>query len=403
MRQGRVFRRCTATGCGRRVEAKRCGRCVGDRFTWTYVVDVAPREAPRDQRTKGGFGTKAAALEAMNTLQSDISGGTFVEPSRQTVAAYLGEWIKAVRPPAIRGGTWRGYRDNVDRLIVPRIGDVPLQHLTRAKVKALYAELATSGGRGGRPLAVKTVHNVHLTLRRALGDAVDDRILTSNPADGAHRLPRDRGLEMKTWTGAELGRFLAGVADDALFGLWRLASQTGMRRGELLGLRWRDVDLEAGRVQVVQQRVRGEEGVVYGPPKTTAGRRRIDLDAVTMVALREHRRRQVADRLAFGPGYADADLVFAHADGSPLDPDSVSGSFERAVRRLSLPAIRLHDLRHTHATLALSAGIHPKVVQERLGHSSITVTMDVYSHAIPAMQADAATRIAAIVDEAVAR
>jgi integrase len=191
---------------------------------------------------------------------------------------------------------------------------------------------------------------------------------------------------------------LTGIRDHELFPLLRLAATTGMRRGEVLGLRWRDVDLQRGVLQVVQQRVRGADALTYGPPKTSRGRRRIDLDPATVSALREHRRRQLEDRLAFGPGYIDADLVFARADGSPLDPDVVSRSFERLARRVGLTPIRFHDLRHTHATLALAAGIHPKVVQERLGHSSVSITLDLYSHAVPAMQADAASRIAAIVD-----
>jgi integrase len=191
---------------------------------------------------------------------------------------------------------------------------------------------------------------------------------------------------------------LTGIRDHELFPLLRLAATTGMRRGEVLGLRWRDVDLQRGVLQVVQQRVRGADALTYGPPKTSRGRRRIDLDPATVSAPREHRRRQLEDRLAFGPGYIDADLVFARADGSPLDPDVVSRSFERLARRVGLTPIRFHDLRHTHATLALAAGIHPKVVQERLGHSSVSITLDLYSHAVPAMQADAASRIAAIVD-----
>jgi integrase len=402
MRSGAIFRRCTK--CGGRLETQtrgkpRCGRCDGDTFSWAYVVDVAPRGAPRQQKTHAGFATKEAAIAAAAELQSAVTSGSYIAPSRRTVGSYLvNEWLPSVRPPAIRGGTWRGYRDNVTRHIVPRIGAVAVQQLTRAAVKTLYSDLAASGGRGGRPLAVKTVHNVHLTLRRALADAVADRIMAANPADGAHALPRDRGVEMKTWTADELRRFLNGVRESEWYPLWRLAATTGMRRGEVLGLRWRDTDLEAGVVQVVQQRVRGADGLTYGPPKTAKGRRRIDLDPVTHAGLREHRRRQVEDRIAFGPGYDDGDLVFARADGSPVDPDVVSTMFGRQSRRLGLPRIRFHDLRHTHATLALSAGIHPKVVQERLGHSSVSITMDTYSHAIPAMQADAAVRIAAIVD-----
>jgi len=397
VRQGRVFRRCTT--CGARVQERRCS-CGSDRSTWSYIVDVAPPGAPREQRRAGGFATKAQAVEAMHALQSSAASGRFVEPSRQTVGQYLQTWLQSVRPPAVRGGTWRGYELNVRRHLVPRLGSLPLQQLNRAAVKAAYQDIAEQGSPSAGPLNAKTVHNVHLTLRKALHDAVEDRMLSHNPADGAHRLHRDRP-EMKTWSADQLSTFLTAVADDERFPLWRLAATTGMRRGELLGLRWHDVDLNGGRVQVVQQRVRGDGGFTYGPPKTSKGRRSIALDPATVGALATHRKAQAVIRPRFGPYDEDADLVFARADGSPMDPDSVSGRFERLVRAFRLPIIRLHDLRHTHATLALAAGIHPKVVQERLGHSSVTMTLDLYSHAVPGMQADAASRIAALVDKAV--
>lgn len=356
-----------------------------------------PRGAPRQQRRAGGFATKGLAIQAMHELQSNVASGRFVEPSRMTVAQYLDTWLQAVRPPTVRGGTWRGYELVVRRHIAPRIGSIPLQQLTRAAVKAAYQDIGEAGGRGGGPLNAKTVNNVHLTLRKALGDAVEDRLLSHNPADGAHKLHRDRP-EMRTWTAEQLSAFLSAVADDEDFRLWRLAATTGMRRGEVLGLRWHDVDLEAGSVRVVQARVRGDSGWIYGPPKSAKGRRSIALDKGTVAALAVQREAQSVIRPRFGPYDEDADLVFARHDGSPMDPDSVSGRFERIVRGLPLPMIRLHDLRHTHATLALAAGVHPKVVQERLGHSSITMTLDLYSHAVPGMQADAASKIAALVD-----
>lgn len=278
MRTGRVFRRCT--GCGAKVDVKRCTGCGADRFSWAYVVDTAAPGAPRRQRRGGGYATKADATAAMNELQSGIAGGTFVEPSRQTVGAFLEEWLAGIRGE-VRGGTWRSYRDAVTNYIAPRIGDVPLQALTRNRVRSLYQELAAGGRvRGGTGLAPKTVHNVHLALRKALGDAVEDRLLLSNPADAAHRLPAGRP-EMTTWSRDELGRFLGSARNDPRFALWRLAATTGMRRGEVLGLRWRDVDLEAGRLRVTQQRVRGAEGLGYGAPKTAKGRRSVALDPAT--------------------------------------------------------------------------------------------------------------------------
>jgi integrase len=174
-----------------------------------------------------------------------------------------------------------------------------------------------------------------------------------------------------------------------------------MRRGEVLGLRWSDVDLEQSRVSVRQQLTRAGEVVAFGPPKTKKGRRSIAIDPGTVAALRRHEAAQKPKRLEVGLGYRkDLDLVFCRVDGSPYDPDVITGRFEQRVSRARVKRIRFHDLRHTHATIALQAGVHPKMVWERLGHSSIAVTLDLYSHVIPAMQEDAAARIAAVVDGA---
>ncbi len=394
MRQGRVFKRCRK--CGRTMETRRCSRCGDDRYSWAYQVDVAPVGAPRDQRLKSGFATKAEAVHAMNALQSAKAAGTHVEPSRTTVAGYLAEWLPSID---VRPGTRMVYGVVIRRYIEPRIGALPLQSLTTARVKAFYRELTETGRvRGGRPLSVKSVHNVHVLLRKALADAVRDQVISRNPADGAHRLPTDRGIEMKTWTADELTRFLASVQGDRNFALWRLAATTGMRRGELLGLRWEDLRLDAGQLSVRRQLVRGTDGFTYGPPKTEKGRRDVSLDDITAAVLRRHRKQQLEERLLMGEAYNDQGLVFARADGSPWDPDSITGTFERLSKRAGLPRIRLHDLRHTHASMALRAGVPAKVVQQRLGHASITITLDTYTHVAPDLDAEAARRVADLVD-----
>jgi integrase len=172
----------------------------------------------------------------------------------------------------------------------------------------------------------------------------------------------------------------------------------GMRRGELLGLRWRDLDLDAGRAQIVQTLIEGSGAPRLSTPKTDHGRRSVALDPATVAALRAHRKGQAAEQLAVGPGYEDNGLVFSREDGAPIWPRTFSRTFDRHVQAAELPSIRLHDLRHTHATLALQAGVHPKVVSERLGHANIGITLDTYSHAVPAMQEDAAARVAALLE-----
>lgn len=207
---------------------------------------------------------------------------------------------------------------------------------------------------------------------------------------------------MQVWSAEELSRFLTASREDRYHGAWWLLASTGMRRGEALGLRWSDIDLDAGRADIRRTLVttdvqrKGEPGMAWGTPKTAKGRRTVALDEGTVTALRAHRARQAQERLALGEGYQDGDLVVCLPDGRPVHPKTLSSHFERLVKRLGLPRVRLHDLRHTHATLALRAGIHPRIVQERLGHANVSITLDTYSHVDLDMQAAAAARVAAL-------
>src|SRR5680860_1876732 len=270
MRQGLTFKRCTDGKCGARVPDKRCPKCGGSSYSWYFMVDVAPVGAPRRQRKKGGFATKAEALAAMALLQGSIFDGTHVAPHRQTVGGYLTGWLAGMRGE-YRPGTHDAARLHIEVYIVPRIGDVPLQSLSAAGCKALYAELGESGRvRGGGGLGRKTVHNVHRTLSRALNDAVADQLIPRNPAAKAHKAPESP--EQPRWRAEQLRAFYASVADDRLFALWRLAGGTGLRPGELAGLRWRDVDLDTGRIAAVQQHAKGGGGVQAGRLKGKRGR-----------------------------------------------------------------------------------------------------------------------------------
>ncbi|MGH8901313.1 MAG: tyrosine-type recombinase/integrase [Egibacteraceae bacterium] len=260
MRRGRVFRRCTR--CGRSWPlnddghaARRCAHCDSDRFSWAYSVDVGPLGGPRDQRTKMGFGTKREAVAAMNALQAELGDGTYVESSRITVAEYLTDWLKLAKL-RLRPGSYDACAIHVNSYIVPRLGDARLQTLSARRVKQFYAELAVNGrirGEGG--LSEKSVHNVHTTLSRALRDAVSDRLIARNSATGAHQQPESP--EQETWNAEQVTEFLEFVESDRLYGMWRLLALSGMRRGEIVGLRRRDLDLDNARLFVVQQRAKG--------------------------------------------------------------------------------------------------------------------------------------------------
>jgi integrase len=260
-------------------------------------------------------------------------------------------------------------------------------------LNGLYAQLLADGrkNQAGGGLSARSVRYIHTIIHRLLKDAVRWGRLARDAADAADP-PRSASshTEMVTWTGEETGRFLAGVRDDRLAAAFVLLATTGARRGEVLGLRWSDVDLDAGRAAIaVHHRVQ------LGEPKTARGRRTIDLDAMTVIAHREHRKHQVAERLLMGAGWTDQGLVFCRVDGGPLHPERFTRTFRDRVRQLGLPPIRLHDLRHGWATLALASGVHPKVVQERLGHATIGVTLDIYSRVTARMQSDAAEQVAA--------
>ena len=366
--------------------------------TWTAIVDV-PRgeDNKRKQQWFNGFRTKKEAEQKLTEVLGSLRGGTFVEPSKQTVGAFMDEWLTAIGP-TIRPSTFRSYSMNVRCHITPRFGSTPLQNLTASAINALYGDLLATGrvvGKGG--LSPQTVHYVHVLLRKALAAAVKWNRLPKNPADSAEPPRQRQARTINTWTAAELRAFLARAGSDRLYAAFHLLGSTGLRRGEALGLHWRDIDLDGGTLAVTTTllAVRGE--VSWGEPKTAKGRRSVALDRGTIEVLRQHRTRQLEERLAWGGAYANEDIVFTRENGSAVHPDLFSQLFNRLVRDSELPRIRLHDLRHTHATLALQAGVHPKVVSERLGHAGIGITLDTYSHAIPAMEIDAAERVAALV------
>ena len=231
---------------------------------------------------------------------------------------------------------------------------------------------------------------MHRILHHALKQAVRQGLIVRNVAQ-AVTPPKAAHREMKHLTASQLHALLSATANDWYYPIFHLAAWTGMRRGEVVGLKWQDVDLGQSTVSVRRSLLRvAGKGFVEGAPKTAKSKRLISItdDVVTM--LKRHRAAQAEKRLAAGPAWQDNDLVFAAAVGGPIDPDEITHAFYNAVRRLGLPHVRFHDLRHTHASLLLAQNVHPKVVQERLGHSTIAITLDTYSHSIPGLQGAAA-------------
>jgi integrase len=349
-----------------------------ERGTYYFVVDLPPVGGKRQQLHRRGFATKKAALAAERVVLSNIDGGRYVRPARGTVGEYLTETWLPTRRVNLRESTALGYEKVIRRRIVPLIGEVQLTALDAVTLETFYARLLSTGGEGGRPLSPKTVTNTAGVLSIALGDAVRLKLLPHNVANDA-RLPRRPRREMTAWTEEEAAQFLASVADDRMFALWRLALATGMRRGELCGLRWRDVDLDAGTVTVASTRVVARR-VVVGEPKTASGSRVVSIDSETARALQSWRRAVLAERLAAGEAWEDHGLVFVDEIGRPPHPETVTRWWREAVKRAGVQPIRLHDARHSAATMLLRAGVPVKVVSQRLGHADVAVTMRVYQH-----------------------
>jgi len=351
---------------------------------WAFAIELGLDDrGKRQQVWRSGFRTKREATLAMNDEIGQRQAGSYVEPNRLTVGQFLTEhWLPGL--VKIRPSTLRSYQSHVDLYLVPAFGGVRLSGLTTPLINRLYTDLLQGSGHRGRKLSPATIRRVHATLHSALGDAQRWRLIPYNPATGTE-LPTVRRGEMKVWSGEELGAFLLAAADDRLSMLYRLVAHTGLRRGEAVALRWSDVDLTAGSLTISNQHVDVGYQVVRGEPKTKRGHRRIALDPGTLAHLAAHRRRQVERALALGLPDAASSFVFAREDGSPYHPDFVTKHFDVLVHRTGLPRIRLHDLRHTHATLGLAAGIPAKVMADRLGHSSVILTLDTYSHVTPAM------------------
>ena len=369
---------------------------------WAVVVDLPhdPVTGKRRQKWHSGFKIRRDADRALTDILSRLNQGAYIAPSKKTLSEFLDEWLADTKD-TIRASTYATYETMIRTQIKPRIGNVRLPDLNSFVLNEFYRVLLASGrkdGKGG--LSPATVRYAHSVLRKALNDALRANLVPRNVADAA-RPPRVPGAKIRTWSARELRTFLDHVEGDRLYAAYVVAATTGMRRGEVLGLRWQDLDLDAGRASVSQTLiVVGGYDVQFSEPKTARGRRSVALDPHTVKALREHRERQMLERSLMGDAYDDQDLVFSREDGTPLHPDAFSDAFWRHAKAAKLPRIRFHDLRHTHATLALAAGVHPKVVSERLGHASITITLDTYSHAIPAMQETAASLVAALVFDA---
>ena len=334
--------------------------------------------------------TREEVRDLLVTAQANKLKGTLVTGPRQTVTQFLESWLSDVAGPGVRPGTALRYQEIVELHVVPTLGKLTLSKLTPQHLSATYKLL-------GETLSAATVGHVHRVLHRALETAVRWGYVGRNPCDLVDP-PKARRQEMHALNTEQVKTLLAAAQGDELEALYVLALTTGMRQGELLGLKWADVDLAAGTLQVQRSigRVPGK-GWVESEPKTAKGRRSIVLIPLAVNALKRHRAGQLQARLLAGLEWEDRDLVFCNAFGRPIEePNLRARSFKPLLKKAGLPDIRFHDLRHSAASLLFALGVHPKIVQEQLGHSAISITLDTYSHAVPTLQAEAARKLDAL-------
>lgn len=366
-----------------------------DGKTWALIIDIGKdAQGKRRQQWITFHGTKREAGTELARLITEQANGTSVEPNRLTVGEYLQRWLQDYASMAVASQTFTRYDSVVRRHLIPALGGHKLGKLSPLHIQGYYRKALQGtrldGKSGG--LSARTVLQHHRILKEALGQAVKWRLIPNNPA-AAVEPPRFNAREMATLTPQQAAVLVEASEGSPLQMPITLAVTTGMRRGEILGLQWKDIDWEGGTLQVRRSLEPGKDAPRFKEPKTASGRRTVALPEIALEALRRHRIRQNEYRLKLGPDYAtECDLVCCQFDGTPLR-NNVTRDFSVLLKRAGLPRVRFHDLRHTHASLLLASGVHPKVVSERLGHASISITLQIYSHVLPTIQKEAAAKI----------
>ncbi len=399
-----ITRRC---GCrdaeGRLLEGRCPRRGEKEHGSWSFRVGVSEPGSKRRQVRRTGFLTKPAARAEYDRLRVKVLDGTYVDTSKVTVGAWLDEWLEG--RAKLRETTRASYASHIEHHLKPRIGHLQLSALRAKHISTAYRGIAADNAArleaGKRATGPATIARVHATLRAALNTAVRQGAVPRNVATLVE-LPTSDRPPVIVWTPQHVGGFLdhLDTTSDRLAPLFHLVIAAGLRRGEACALRWADVDLDQGSLRISRSRSTIGRRVVEGAPKTKGSARTISLDSGTVAVLRGHRRAQAAERLAWGGAWVDTDGVFAREDGELLHPEHVSNRFAALTRAAGLPRVRFHDLRHTSATLGLASGESLKEISDRLGHSTIGITADIYAHVLPATARESAERRAASVPRA---
>lgn len=409
---GSVFKRC---GCRDAVSGRLVGRrCVllpvEGHGSWYFSVELTGGVGGRRRLRRGGFASRAAAVAALARFADPVDG---VVVAGLTVRVWLCCWLASRQ--ALRPETRRSYGELIGNYLVPYLGRMLLSQVRTVDVQGMFASIIRRHEEAGRPLAGATVQRIYATARVAFNAAVRAGLIGVNPVRGVELPPiravravvwtdervaawRRDGVRpvVAVWTAAQTAAFLRLARRDRWYAVFHLIALSGLRRGEACGLRWEDFDLEHGTLSVVRQVQRRGGRVVESAPKSAAGTRTLALDHTTVTALRQHRHCQNLERLAAGQRWHEGDWAFTYTDGRPLAPDRLTRHFNVLVWHSGLPPIRLHDLRHGAASLALAAGADLKVVSAMLGHATIQLTADTYTSVLPESAHRAAENSAAL-------
>ena len=355
----------------------------------TYSIKVSMGKDPDSGKYKSQWftvqGSKKDAEKRLSEILHQLDTGNYMKPGKTTVADYLTTWLQDYVKPNLSPRGYERYESIVRVHLVPAIGSIPLTQLRSNHLQKHYSAMLEAG------LSPRSVRYDHVVLHKALATALKWGLITRNVADGVDA-PRAKRPDMQTWDEAEVNQFLEAAKDTQYFALFYTALFTGARRSELLALRWQDIDFIFCQVYVNRSMHHLQDGsYIFTQPKSEKSRRTIALPPSAFLVLQDYQKQKETEGLLLGMPLKDTDLVFS-ALGKPLRPNTVSRAWAMLAVKVGVRVIRLHDARHTHASLMLKQGIHPKIVQERLGHSTISITLDTYSHVAPGLQEAAAKR-----------
>jgi integrase len=367
---------------------------------WAIILEQRdPATGKRKRKWHSFEGTKREAQIECSRLITAITGGTYVEQNKITLSAFLSRWLDHIKSQ-VSPKSFERYAGIVNQNIRPALGAVILTKLKPAQISDLYAAALANGRRDDKAggLAPRTVGHMHRVLKQALNQAIRWELLNRNPADAVDP-PKVEWKPVQTYDLPQTADVIEHFRGRSLFIPVLLASLCGLRRGEICALRWKNVDLDGAQLSVVESMEQTKAGLRFKPPKSGKGRT-VALSETVAAELRAYRIKRAQEMLKLGAGLSDDDLVIAHEDGSQITPIYVSQQWGRLIAKTPLARLRFHDLRHAHATHMLANGVHPKVASERLGHSKVGITLDLYSHVIPGMQAEAAATVDAALQKA---